>query len=316
MKSKNSVASRGLVDVNSTVVFAEPEKASDQCPSCRSLASRFAEHVAEGFKIRKCLSCGLAFHTEFSNEEELRDYYTHYYREDNLAFSPITEARFQSLVSTFEPYRATNHMLDVGCGSGHFLKVAMEKGWGAFGTEIASGAFDQLAKLGINSFCGKLESANYAGEFFDVVYCSEVIEHLLDPTTLLREIARILRPGGLLYLTTPNFNSLSRRLLASKWRVFSKEHICYFTPGSLAGATGDAGFRTVAVNTRNIDPNEIRKAFSRKPVEAGAGFQAAETEELRERIETMPALRLAKNVANLILSATGTGDTIVVWAEK
>jgi SAM-dependent methyltransferase len=316
MKSKDSVAARNLVGVNSTVVFAAPDKGSDRCPSCRSLASRFAGHVAEGFKIRKCLSCGLAFHTEFSNEEELRDYYTHYYREENLAFSPITEARFQSLVSTFEVYRATNQMLDVGCGLGHFLKVAMEMGWGAFGTEIASGAFDQLAKLGVNSFCGKLESANYAGEFFDVVYCSEVIEHLLDPTTLLREIARILRPGGLLYLTTPNFNSLSRRLLASKWRVFSKEHICYFTPGSLAGALREAGFPKVAIAARNIDPNEIKRAFSRNPVEAGTGFQKATTEALRHQLETRPALKLARDAANFVLRATGTGDTIVVRAEK
>jgi 2-polyprenyl-3-methyl-5-hydroxy-6-metoxy-1,4-benzoquinol methylase len=316
MKSKNSIAARDLADVNSTVVFAEPEKASDKCPLCRSLASPFAEHLAEGFKLRKCLSCGLAFHTEFSNDQELRDYYTHYYREDNLAFSRITEARFHSLVSTFELYRASNHILDVGCGSGHFLKVAIEMGWSAYGTEIASGAFDQLAKLGINSFCGKLESANYASEFFDVVYCSEVIEHLLDPIALLREIARILRPGGLLYLTTPNFNSLSRRLLASRWRVFSKEHICYFTPGSIAGGLCKAGFSNIAVYTRNIDPNEIRRVFSRTSVAASAGFQASKTEELRKQIEARRALKLARDAANFVLRETGTGDTIVVRAQK
>ena len=315
MKSKDSLAARDPIDLNAIVAYADQEKASGKCPLCRSVARPLAEHLAEGFKLRKCVSCGLAFHTEFSNEQGLRDYYTQYYGEDNLAFSPITEARFQSLVSTFEPYRATNRILDVGCGSGHFLKVAIAMGWSAYGTEIASGAFDQLERLGINSFCGRLESANYADEFFDVVYCSEVIEHLIDPGSLLREIARVVKPGGLLYLTTPNFNSLSRRLLASKWRVFSKEHICYFTPGSLARALGEAGFRNVAAYTRNIDPNEIRRAFSRKPVDAGAGFQACKTEELRERIETRRALKLARDASNLFLSATGTGDTIVVRAK-
>lgn len=316
MKSENSIASRDLVDVNAIVVFAEPGKTSDKCPLCRSVSNLFAEHSAEGFKLRRCSSCGLAYHTEFSNEQELRDYYMHYYREDNLAFSPITEARFQSLISTFDLYRATNRILDVGCGSGHFLKVAIEMGWSAYGTEIASGALDQLATLGINAFCGRLEAANYTDGFFDVVYCSEVIEHLIDPGSLVREIARIVRPGGLLYLTTPNFNSVSRRLLASKWRVFSKEHICYFTPGCLAGALHEVGFRNVGIITRNIDPNEIRKAFSRKPVEAGAGFQARKTEELRKQIETSPSLKFAKDVANFVFRATGTGDTIVVRAEK
>jgi 2-polyprenyl-3-methyl-5-hydroxy-6-metoxy-1,4-benzoquinol methylase len=286
------------------------------CPACTLASSEFVLEGHEGIRLMRCGSCRLVFHCEFTDEAELREYYDDYYDVENLAFSPITDSRFRELLLSFESYRRSKHILDVGCGSGHFLKVAIEMGWKAHGTEIASSAFEQLSRLGINSFCGKLESANYAGEFFDVVYCSEVIEHLMDPMTLLREIGRILRPGGLLYLTTPNFDSLSRRLLGSKWRVIGKEHLCYFTRGSLARAIRGAGFHRVAIRTRNIDPNEIRKAFTRKPVEAGTGFQVATTEELRRQLETRPALALAKNLANLILGATGTGDTIVVRAER
>ena len=65
MKSKDSVARPDLLDVNAIIVFAEPEEAADKCPLCRSVSSPFVEHEAEGFKLRKCLSCGLAFHTEF-----------------------------------------------------------------------------------------------------------------------------------------------------------------------------------------------------------------------------------------------------------
>jgi 2-polyprenyl-3-methyl-5-hydroxy-6-metoxy-1,4-benzoquinol methylase len=270
----------------------------------------------EAIRLMRCGSCRLVFHNQFTNESELREYYDDYYDGENLAFSEITDTRFRDLLRSFESYRQSNHILDVGCGSGHFLKVAIEVGWKAYGTEIASSAFEQLSRLGINSFCGKLESASYATGSFDVVYCSEVIEHLVDPVTLLREIGRIIRPEGLLYLTTPNFDSLSRRLLGSKWRVIGKEHICYFTPRSLARAIREAGFRRIAVRTRNVDPNEIRKAFTRKPFEAGTGFQVGATEEMRRKFETRPALRLAKSVANVILGATGTGDTIVVRAEK
>ena len=264
----------------------------------------------------RCGSCRLVFHNEFNDEAEMREYYDEYYDGENLAFSPITDRRFGELLRSFESYRRSNNILDVGCGSGHFLKVTIEMGWSAHGTEIASSALEQLSRLGIHSFCGKLESANYSAEFFDVVYCSEVIEHLTDPTTLLCEIARVMRPGGLLYLTTPNFNSLSRRLLGSKWRVIGKEHICYFTPASLSGAIREAGFRKVALKTRNIDPHEIKKAFSRNPVEAGTGFQTASTEALRQQFETRPALKLAKSAANVVLRITGTGDTIVVRAER
>ncbi|MEK6303082.1 MAG: class I SAM-dependent methyltransferase [Acidobacteriota bacterium] len=286
------------------------------CPACTVASSEFVLEGYEGIRLMRCGSCHLVFHNAFTDETELREYYDEYYDGENLAFSPITDRRFGELLRSFESYRQSHNILDVGCGSGHFLKVAIEMRWTGYGTEIASSAFDQLSKLGIKSFCGKLESANYAAEFFDVVYCSEVIEHLPDPTALLREIARVVRPGGLLYLTTPNFNSLSRRLLGSKWRVIGKEHICYFTPASLAGAIREAGFRKVAVKTRNIDPNEIKKAFSRNPVEVGIGFQTATTEALRHQLETRPALKLAKSAANVVLRTTGTGDTIVARAER
>lgn len=286
------------------------------CPVCTVASSEFVLEGHEGIRLMRCDSCRLVFHNAFTDDAELREYYDDYYDRENLAFSPITDRRFRDLLRSFESYRQSNQILDVGCGSGHFLKVAIEMGWKAHGTEIASSAFDQLSRLGINSFCGKLESANYAGEFFDVVYCSEVIEHLVEPATLLREIGRIVRPGALLYLTTPNFDSLSRRLLGSKWRVIGKEHICYFTPGSLARAIREAGFHEVAVKTRNTDPHEIRKVLTGKAFEAGTGFQVDATEVLRGHLEARPALRLAKNVVNLILGATGAGDTIVVRAEK
>jgi 2-polyprenyl-3-methyl-5-hydroxy-6-metoxy-1,4-benzoquinol methylase len=268
------------------------------------------------FKLRQCVSCGFTFHRDFTTESELREYYDRYYHDENLAFSAITEARFRELVTSFELYRKSNRILDVGCGSGHFLKVADGNGWNSHGTEIASGSVDQLSRLGISSFCGELQAAGYAAEFFDVIYCSEVIEHVLDPLPLLGEIARVLRRGGLLYLTTPNFDSLSRRLLGFKWRNVALEHLNYFTPRTISRALGEAGFRNIRASTRNIDPYELKKIFNRSVRDSGSGFQIARTEKVRENLESNRTLRAAKNLANVLLRATATGDTIVVRAEK
>jgi 2-polyprenyl-3-methyl-5-hydroxy-6-metoxy-1,4-benzoquinol methylase len=266
--------------------------------------------------LKRCASCGLVFHNEVSGDAELREYYSHYYHEENLSFSAITEARYKDLLSGFERYRRAGRLLDVGCGAGHFLKVAIDNGWSAHGTEIAAGAFEHLSALGVNLFRGELQSAGYADGWFDVVHCSEVLEHLLDPSALLRECRRVLRPGGLLYLTTPNYNSLSRRLIGHRWRVIGKEHICYFTPRVLSRALGEAGFAKAEVTTRNIDPNELKKVFARRPAPSGTGFQAEATERLRGRLETNRALGLAKKAINLLLSATSTGDTLIARAQK
>jgi 2-polyprenyl-3-methyl-5-hydroxy-6-metoxy-1,4-benzoquinol methylase/glycosyltransferase involved in cell wall biosynthesis len=298
-----------------------PELADSACPACASGRAVYIGTARDEIKLKRCRSCGLVFHKEFSNSSEIGDFYGHYYREENMAFSPITESRFHSLMDSFQPYRETGRILDVGCGAGHLLKVAMDCGWRAYGTEIAAGAFDQLARLGVDAFRGELQSARYTDAFFDVVYCSEVIEHLLDPVSFLEESARILRPGGLLYLTTPNFNSLSRRLLGLEWRVFGKEHVCYFTPASLSRAILRAGFLKINVRTRNIDPNELKRVlaarFSGNPTGSSAnGFDAKGNEELRIQLQQRPALRIAKNSANLILGMTGTGDTICASAVR
>jgi 2-polyprenyl-3-methyl-5-hydroxy-6-metoxy-1,4-benzoquinol methylase len=272
--------------------------------------------IAGGISLRACRACGLVFHTDFASAQAARDHYAHYYKPDNLAFSSVTERRYQTLVATFESFRATGRILDVGCGSGHLLSVAGARGWEAHGTEVARGLTDHLSALGIRSFGGELVDAGYPADGFDIVHCSEVIEHVFEPASLLREMHRVLRPGGLLYLTTPNYNSVSRRILGAKWRGLSLEHICYFTPSVLTAALTRTGFEALRVTTRNIDPNECRKLFRRATQGAETGFQAQATDELRRQLDTRPAWRLMKRVVNRALSATSSGDTIIARALK
>src|SRR5262252_1574476 len=99
--------------------------AQSVCPAC-SVTGEFVLAVPGGFSLMRCSSCGLVFHNEFASETELLGYYAGYYDSENLAFSPITEKRFADLLRSFEAYRRQNNILDVGCGSGHFLKVSME----------------------------------------------------------------------------------------------------------------------------------------------------------------------------------------------
>jgi SAM-dependent methyltransferase len=253
------------------------------------------------------------FHTAFGSPEEVRRYYATYYTPHNLEVSSLTTRNFERLVDTFQPYRSSGRILDIGCGAGHFLSVAGSRGWDTYGTEVAAGLTDRLQALGIHSFHGELADAKYESAFFDVVYCSEVIEHVLRPVDLLREVARVLRSGGLLYLTTPNFDSLSRRLLGARWRVLCQEHICYFTPRVLTRALESAGLRPLTVRTRNIDPHECGKLFGRGP-QSGGGFQAETTDQWRNRLSERASLRLLKWITNGVLAATSAGDTIVARA--
>jgi SAM-dependent methyltransferase len=145
--------------------------------------------------------------------------------------------------------------------------------------------------------------------FFDVVTAFEVFEHVTAPNREARLVGHALRPGGLLYCTTPNFDSLSRRLLGPRWNVIEyPEHLCYFNPAALKSWLSRFGFDG-SVRTSGMSIARLRSANlsspASKPAAVGPGDEA-----LREAIERSPALRISKNLANACLGAIGGGDTL------
>jgi hypothetical protein len=121
-------------------------------------------------------------------------------------------------------------------------------------------------------------------------------------------IAAALRPGGLLYLTTPNFGSLSRRLLRGRWSVVSyPEHLSYFTPATLSSWLARFGFVGVGMTTTGVSLARLRRGL---PMPGGGDCSQRSDEGLREQIEGSRALRAARSAADAALGATCTGDTI------
>jgi SAM-dependent methyltransferase len=166
--------------------------------------------------------------------------------------------------------------------------------------------------MGARVFAGDLHDARYPGGTFDLVACIEVLEHIPAPAVYLQEMARILRPGGLLLLTTPNFQGLSRWLFGSRWRVIDPEHLGYFTPRTLRSVLEEAGFRSVSVRSRSLDVSTWRWPSE----ESTRAFDPHSSARLREEVETSVALRAAKAVINAGLGLVGAGDSLLAWATR
>ncbi len=109
-------------------------------------------------------------------------------------------------------------MLDVGCGGGGVLKLAEECGWQAEGVDFDPDAVANARRKGLSVREGSLEDQHYPENSFDLVLMSHVIEHVHDPLGTLREIHRVLRPGGTLAVTTPNASSWGHRHFGRDWR--------------------------------------------------------------------------------------------------
>jgi hypothetical protein len=144
-----------------------------------------------------------------------------------------------------------------------------------------------------------------------VVTAFEVFEHLRDPVQEASELARVLRRGGLLYATTPNFNSLSRRLLGPRWNVIEyPEHLCYFSPKSIERWLSASGFTREQIETTGLSVGRLRRSLGAAHV--GGDAQVETDEALRTAIESSPLLSRGKRLVNAALSTAGLGDTLKI----
>lgn len=295
------------------------------CPACGQAGGRSLGRKND-FQLFSCKSCATLYAAHAPRITQLHDY-DNYYTEQNLTVPAFIDSILDGIVTTFEPYRLTNRLLDVGCGAGTFLEAAARARWQATGVEVSQTAVEHVRGQGFEVFCGELEEANYPDEYFDVVIASEVLEHVLDPKALLGSIARVLRPGGLLWATTPHGRGISARMLDLSWTtVCPPEHLQLFSVKSITGLLESAGFRRVKVMTHGMNPfelgHELYRRFLRRPKlengnAAGEAFNRVESSyQLNEFLTESRARRLLKGTLNSLLNAGRIGDSLKIHAEK
>lgn len=149
------------------------------------------------------------------------------------------------------PAAQRGRLLDVGCGSGAFLRTMHELGWHVCGVEPdAAAARVAREHYGLDVTCGTLEEAALPARRFDAITMNHVVEHLPDPITTLRECGRVLNSTGRLVITTPNVESLGRRVFRASWRGLEvPRHLQLFSVTTLAECATRAGLRVYAART-------------------------------------------------------------------
>ena len=148
-------------------------------------------------------------------------------------------------------------ILDIGCGTGLNSRAMAAKGHRVAGVDISEHAIARYRESGFDGRTMDIESGlDFADESFDLVFCSEVIEHLVRPERLVAEVHRVLRPGGRLVLSTPNSAFWLYRVLGLLGWVVSEiqhpMHLRFFSRASLKRLLEAAGFRTRDVLGRNM----------------------------------------------------------------
>ena len=222
------------------------------CPLCGSRDSQ-PERIVEGYELERCRSCDLVFVNPQPTEESLTHLYlqktpesqAEFYRQTVSAAQIAEYDRILADLSALLP--AAGRLLDLGCAAGYFMQRAERAGFEAHGTDLATWVEGIAAERGVpNVRCGRLEAAAFADGWFDVVHSSQVFEHLPRPVDELKEIRRVLRPGGILYINVPNYRCLSIVLGRDDFELNTPpEHVAYYTPRTLATLLSRAGFDVV-----------------------------------------------------------------------
>ncbi len=208
------------------------ESSLKPCPVC-STDRVCRERTLNDFELLRCNSCGLVYANlsdqrikEFNSgyDEELTAMY-----EEQQSF--IDTMWFRRIVKKLTNMVGRGKVLDVGCGNGVLLKHFLDAGWSAYGVDLSPWASKFAQEYGYELYPCELEQSELPDDFFDAVTSTSTLEHIPRPYEHVREIMRVLRPGGIAYFAgIPNYGSLSVRLNLSNFRNnMPPYHVNYFT---------------------------------------------------------------------------------------
>jgi len=209
------------------------------------------------YDLVECLNCGVIYFEPMPTVSELSIFYSgSYYNFDKSR----EEGKGMAFAQRLKRWKANGKFLDVGCATGFFINgIKKHSNWEVYGTDFGESAVRfAREQLGLNVVQGDLADARFPDEFFDYVHVNNVLEHVLNPISLLEECRRIIKPDGIFFLSVPNGFNDSLDLIdfwkQEKMPARSKSgHIFFFPARTLLMLFKQVGFEV-----------ETRKTYSLK----------------------------------------------------
>jgi 2-polyprenyl-3-methyl-5-hydroxy-6-metoxy-1,4-benzoquinol methylase len=230
------------------------------CTICRG-SDRSLAHVVDGFRIVRCDRCSHLYVSPRPSMDEVVAIYGEDYFEnpafrttdhdsyfgymDYLSDADNIKARLRQVLARVTAFHEPGKLLDVGCGPGLFVDVGAEGGWDSWGIDLNEHAVAWANEhVSEQVQVGTLTDLGAADGSFACVTMFDVIEHVADPREELLEVWRVLEPGGILVVVTPDAGAILSRMLGRHWLEMKRapEHLQFFSVPGLAQLLGLTGF--------------------------------------------------------------------------
>jgi SAM-dependent methyltransferase len=230
------------------------------CPLCSSRQPRTVLSEQQR-SLKHCQACNVWWLEPIPGDEELANYFeANGPTEDSAAaarFELNRHAVLSSIATRLKEIATGGRILDVGCATGYFLSTFFggHKRWETHGIEISPQSADRATNRGIRMQVGSLKSCAYPDSYFDVVTILDTFYYFTAPQQAIRQIERILKPGGIVAIEVPLAAPRLWRTTTRVGRVLTRtsrprlqtDHVFFYTPMALARIIGSFGLEVTAI---------------------------------------------------------------------
>ena len=206
----------------------------------------------DGFDVVRCGGCGLGWTVLPEGFDPLSIYDETYFQggqrdgyADYRASQNVLRAEFTRTLKHLRRFCPGGKLVEIGCAYGFFLAEA-RRHFECTGVEVSKPAVEYCRSQGLDVHLGELSEAVAARGPFDAAVMLDCFEHLPDPGHVLATLAPMMKPGGVVLITTCEFGSLYARVAGRRWRLMTPpQHLWFFTRRSLEALLAHHGFETV-----------------------------------------------------------------------
>jgi 2-polyprenyl-3-methyl-5-hydroxy-6-metoxy-1,4-benzoquinol methylase len=265
-----------------TVPSVSPAPSRDRVavPACLLCGGREFAPVCRsaGHPVVRCAACELHLLNPQPSDAELVEIYhpTYSFFGDEAGAAECVGRVKQATADHYLDLLAaaglsSGALLEVGCGDGDFLLQASRRDFAVEGIDYSPHSCRKAqAKLGAAAriHCGEISVLADRREAYDLCVACDVIEHVRSPADFLHTVRALLRPGGQVFIVTPDLASPAARLMGSRWLEFKAEHMTYYTPRTLRRQLASAGFTDIRLlgGTKLLSLDYVTRHFIRYPV--------------------------------------------------
>jgi SAM-dependent methyltransferase len=226
------------------------------CPLCGSDRREFPFRLQQPYNVVRCTECGLCYLYPRLIESAMQEAYrqSSYYEGGACGYADTSYTDQESaLRSTFKAFLHNlagrgligGDLLEIGCGYGYLLDEARSFFPRRTGTEFSAQGAEMARETGAEVFVGGVEQIPPDAKF-DCIIATQVIEHIYEPLSFVKQLVGRTKPGGHIILATPDIGGALRKLMRRRWPSFKvPEHVLYFDYVTLSSLMYRAGLGDV-----------------------------------------------------------------------